>query len=110
VSDDGGRTFTAPTAILAGAWVPVSQVKLAAAHGAVWVAWDDRRTEPARIALALLPGVTGAAGVAEVPRHGSTPSEAGAGTSPAIAVAGSHGAIAWLSDGSIRFRAWKEQS
>jgi hypothetical protein len=54
-SDDGGRTFGAPAALVAGADVPPSQVSLTADGDGVLAAWDDRVEDGTRhIALARI--------------------------------------------------------
>ena len=46
VSRDGGRSFGAPQAVLAGDWVPPSTARLAVTDdGTVWLAYEDRRPE-----------------------------------------------------------------
>ncbi|HEU4455482.1 MAG TPA: sialidase family protein, partial [Longimicrobium sp.] len=55
-SDDGGRSFGAPAALLTGAWVPPSSVALAAEGGRVWAAWDDRREKPGTVQVAVVDG------------------------------------------------------
>jgi hypothetical protein len=80
----GDGTFTTPQPVLTGAWVPVSQVKLAAdRNGGVWVAWDDRREEPSSVQIA------------RVGRRGiGAPTRVMAGEHPALA-AGADVILAW---------------
>jgi hypothetical protein len=94
-SADGGRSFAPPTALQAGEWVPVSQVKLAATQeGGVAAVWEDRRGEERRVLLAALPGAgTGRA----APRQDrSVP-----GVHPAIAAADGTILVAWVHDGAV---------
>lgn len=54
-SDDGGRSFGAPAALVAGADVPPSQVSLSARGDEVLAAWDDRAQKGSRrVALARI--------------------------------------------------------
>ncbi|HEX7088903.1 MAG TPA: sialidase family protein [Longimicrobiales bacterium] len=94
VSTDGGATFGEPRALLAGGWVPVSFVRLAAGpDGAVWGVWDDRRAEQRRVTIAR----TGDDGVEvlddDVP-----------GSAPAVAAAAGTAIVAWLDGGAVRAR------
>jgi hypothetical protein len=50
-SNDGGRTFGAPEALVAGADVPPSQAALSADGDGVLMAWDDRADGGRRVAL-----------------------------------------------------------
>jgi hypothetical protein len=84
VSAPGVDAFGEPVPLHAEGWVPVSQVKIAAAPGgSVWIAWDDRRPEQAEVRVARAEG-------AEV----RASRVLGAGTSPAIAADG-HVFVAW---------------
>jgi hypothetical protein len=91
-SHDDGVTFSAPTALLAGGWVPVSQVKLASdAAGTVWAAWDDRRNEQPVVQLASI-------------SHGDAPRTIpidAAGQSPDIA-AGRSITLTWHAENAAR--------
>ena len=52
ISDDDGKTFTKPSTLLTGEWVPYGDVKLAidgADHA--WVAFEDRRADQDQIRL-----------------------------------------------------------
>ncbi len=53
-SDDSGRTFGAPAALLTSGWVPPSHVTLAAEGDHVWATWDDRREQESRVTLASM--------------------------------------------------------
>ncbi|HSU13433.1 sialidase family protein [Longimicrobium sp.] len=90
-SADGGRTFGAAAALLTGAWVPPSQVALAADGDHLWAMWDDRREQEGRVTLARLDDGTPHV-VAREP----------AGRSPALA-AGPRGLlVAWHQGQSVR--------
>jgi len=94
VSADGGATFGEPRPLLAGGWVPVSLVRLAALpDGAILAAWDDRRDEQRRIAIARLDGARVRVLDGDVP-----------GGAPALAAAGGTAAIAWLDGEAVRAR------
>jgi hypothetical protein len=80
----GGNVFGEPAPLQADGWVPVSQVKLAAApDGDVWIAWDDRRREQSAVRVTRA--------VADDVRASRV---LGIGTSPAIA-AGRDVFVAW---------------
>ncbi|MGH9000485.1 MAG: sialidase family protein [Acidimicrobiia bacterium] len=54
-SDDGGRTFSAPSALLEGDWVPYSDVRLAVdGQDHAWVAFEDRRGDVDKIGVVRL--------------------------------------------------------
>ena len=54
-SADRAETFTEPTTLLSGPWVPPSQVSLDVdASGTVLLAWEDRRAETATFRLASM--------------------------------------------------------
>ncbi|HET9982546.1 MAG TPA: sialidase family protein, partial [Longimicrobiales bacterium] len=95
VSTDQGRSWSAPVALETAAWVPPSQVKLAAAGDDVWVAWDDRRKDPRTVTIARAAG-TGALQVV---------AEAATGASPALAASGDGALVAWLDGQAVRARA-----
>lgn len=102
VSQDGGRSFGKPAALVAGEWVPPSQVKMAAdSRGFVRIAWDDRRGAEKEVHLARAKGIS-------APRH--LRREAVPGASPAVAAAGDVWAIAWLDAGAVRVRAGRSGS
>jgi len=93
-SADGGTTFGEPLPLLAGGWVPVSLVRLAALpDGAILAAWDDRRDEQRRIAIARLEGSRVRVLDDDVP-----------GSAPALAAAGGTTAVAWLDGEAVRAR------
>ena len=52
VPGEGGRAFRRPDALLAGGWVPPSQVALATDAHSVWIVWDGRREADAAFSLA----------------------------------------------------------
>lgn len=90
VSEDGGRTFGEPLALLAGGWVPVSLVSLAAdAEGVVWAAWGDRRVEPLAVQV-------GRVGEGRVESVGVV-----SGKAPTVAAAGRSGVVAVVVDGEV---------
>lgn len=92
-STEDGTAFEPPQPLETGGWVPVSQVKLAAAPaGDVWIAWDDRREETSAVRLA-------------VARDGTVRELAGtiAGKSPAIAAADDV-IVGWQNDAGAAVR------
>ncbi|MFO7262416.1 MAG: sialidase family protein [bacterium] len=91
---DGGASFGAPRPLLAGGWVPVSLVRLAALpDGAILAAWDDRRDEQHRIAVARLDGSRVRVLADDL-----------AGQAPAVAASGGTVAVAWLDGEAVRAR------
>ncbi|MFS8639916.1 MAG: hypothetical protein LOD90_03725, partial [Symbiobacteriaceae bacterium] len=93
-SADGGTTFGEPLPLLAGGWVPVSLVRLAALpDGAILAAWDDRRDEQHRIAVARLDGSRVRVLADDL-----------AGQAPAVAASGGTVAVAWLDGEAVRAR------
>lgn len=55
VSDDDGRTFSEPVALLADDWVPYADVVMAVdGDGAAWVAYEDRRRERDQLQMARI--------------------------------------------------------
>lgn len=95
VSTDGGRTFGSPHPLATGDFVPPSQVRLVPEGDGVWLSWDDRRAKEPRVVLARAEG------------DDATPrviGETGAGRSPALAVSGGGGWVAWLDGEAIRAR------
>lgn len=94
VSGDGGRTFTDVKALLAGEWVPPSQVKIAGVAGGLAMAWDDRRSGTPELTIAFSDAATG-----QVVRADWT----ARGASPAIASAGGFAAVAWLDGDAVRY-------
>ena len=93
VSADGGRTFAAPKPLLAGAWVPPSQVKLAADGDGVLAAWDDRRAADGALTVARLR--------ADGP---GSPQTVPGGRSPALDLRAGAGLLAWHQGESVRVR------
>ncbi|HEX7048947.1 MAG TPA: hypothetical protein VF188_01945 [Longimicrobiales bacterium] len=94
VSTDGGRSFGTPDAVLADAWVPPSQITLAADEtGAVWVAWDDRRAVERTVHLARVPA--GESDPVDV-------DAALAGRAPSVAAAAAVRAVTWLDGAAVR--------
>ena len=98
-STDGGRSFEAPVPLVTGGWVPPSQASLAAGEGgAVWIAWEDRRTpEPVVRWTTLRAGEEG----------GSVrPADARSveGGHPSLAVAGGRVALVWLEGERVLYR------
>jgi hypothetical protein len=54
-SDDQGKTFSAPVALLTGDWIPYADVKLAIdSTDNAWVAFEDRRGERDLIQMARI--------------------------------------------------------
>jgi len=92
-SDDGGRTFGQPAALLTAEWVPPSTVALAAEGGRVWAAWDDRRAKPGTVRVAVLDG--GAPRVV---------GRVDAARSPALAAGPRAALVAWHDGQSVRAR------
>jgi hypothetical protein len=90
VSSDGGRSFSAPLPVLTDAWVPPSLAKLATdAQGTVWLAWEDRRTEDARVHVARLDGTRAVYGRGDA--GGRAPSLAGAADGATLVWQGADG-------------------
>jgi hypothetical protein len=93
VSEDRGRTFGRPAALLTAAWVPPSQVALSAEGERVWITWDDRREQP------------GTVRVARVEDGGlKVEGTVSAGRSPALATAARGSALAWHDGEAVRLR------
>jgi hypothetical protein len=94
-SDDAGRTFGAPVALVTGADVTPSQVALSADGDGVLAAWDDRPSrEGRRIALARI----GAEG-------GMVRVQGGEGRIPALEARDGAALVAWHDHQAIR-AAW----
>jgi hypothetical protein len=89
-SENGGRSWSAPGAVLTGEWVPPSQLRLAVAGERVWAVWDDLTTDEAVVRSA-----SGRVGDALEP-DGTFRQP---GSDPAIAASAEGAVIAWL-DGS----------
>ncbi len=95
VSSNGGRTFASAAPLLAGGWVPPSQVALAPdGHDGAWVAWEDRREEAPSFLLS-----NARAGNAQAGDPVVTP-----GSNPAIAPLNGGAVVAWLEGDAVRFR------
>jgi hypothetical protein len=90
-SDDAGRTFGAPSALVTGADIIPSHAVLAADGDGVLAAWDDRRSEGRRIAVARI----GASG--EVVRIGSV-----AGRLPVLEAGPGGALLAWHDRQAVR--------
>jgi hypothetical protein len=94
-SDDAGRTFGTPVALVAGPDVPPSQVALSADGDGVLAAWDDRpQPEGRRIALARI-GADG--GMVRV--------QGGEGRIPALDARAGAALVAWHDRQTVR-AAW----
>jgi DNA-binding beta-propeller fold protein YncE len=65
-SDDAGRGFGRPVALVTGADLPPSQVALSPRGDGVLVAWDDRAEQGRRVALARVEGDGGPVRIGEV--------------------------------------------
>ncbi|MGH8659501.1 MAG: sialidase family protein [Gammaproteobacteria bacterium] len=84
-SEDEGKTFSNPLALLADDWVPYGDVKLALdAKDHVWVAFEDRRGEQDLIQLARI-----------FPEGTLALSQAWPGTAPDVAVQGETAIVTW---------------
>jgi hypothetical protein len=94
-SADGARTFGRALPVLAGEWVPPSQVVLARAADGVWIVWEDRTDHPATVGFAR--SVGGAA-----PTRVTQP--VAAARSPAIASDGERALVAWADGESLQAR------
>lgn len=93
MAEAGPSVFGPPHPLLFSGWVPVSQVKIAAAGDGVVIAWDDRRSDTPTVQVAV-------AGPASRP---SIIAEGIHGASPAVAAAAGRAAIAWLDGDVVRF-------
>lgn len=93
-SSDGGASFQDPTPILTAETLPPSQIALAPTpHGALLIAWEDRRLPERKIRTALL-------------RNGRL-TDVGTtldGTTPALAHAHGTTALAWLDGDAVKVR------
>lgn len=87
VSTDGGRSFRAPAGLARADLIAPSQVKLHAADGAVWLAWEDRTGPERRLRVGRVTG-----------RAAPRPLDIalGSGAAPAIAAADDAVVVAWL--------------
>ncbi len=71
VSEDGGRSFGAPTALVTGEWVPPSQVSLTQVGSSIIATWEDRTGEAGTVVLGESRSDRGSASVAaSVPGRG----------------------------------------
>lgn len=98
-SSEWSRGFGPATDVMAGDWVPASQVKLAADGPTVWIAWDDRRHEEPEVRLAAIgsPRRNGSeASTIHAPIHTAR------GLSPALAAANGRVVLAWLDGEAVR--------
>jgi hypothetical protein len=93
VSEDGGRGFGAPVALLTGGFVPPSQVALAADGNGVLAGWDDRRAPDGKLTLARI----------EDGRVRVVSADA-AGRTPALDARGAARVVAWHDGQSVRAR------
>lgn len=95
-SRDQGRTFSAPVPLVTDG-SPVAQARLATAGtDAVWIAWEDRRTEQLTIGLAW---------ASNTGRFRRVDTQALPGTSPSMESLGGRMAVAWLDNETVRVRA-----
>ncbi|HEX8691748.1 MAG TPA: sialidase family protein [Longimicrobium sp.] len=92
-SDDAGRTFGRPAALLTAEWVPPSQVALSAEGERVWITFDDRREKPGTVRVARVEG-------GRLEMEGTIP----AASSPALATSSRGAALAWHDGESVRLR------
>lgn len=93
-SDDLGRTFGTPAALVTGEDVPPSQVALSAYGAEVLAAWDDRPSQGRRVALARI-GADGA----------MVRMEGGSGRIPSMEARGDGALVAWHDRQTVR-AAW----
>jgi len=91
-ADAATLTFTTPQPLLAGGWVPPSQVKLTTSGKDVWAVWDDRREEQPKLTIARV-------GSGVKPITLDTPIS---GASPAIAAAAERILIGWLNGEQVQ--------
>ncbi|MGH8975501.1 MAG: sialidase family protein [Acidimicrobiia bacterium] len=88
-SDDDGKTFTTPAALLSGEWVPYGDVKLAIdGDDHAWVAFEDRRTDQDQIRLVRMD-----------PEGRAAFSETWAGTAPDLAAGDGFAVVTWGTQG-----------
>lgn len=88
-SEDGGRSFGEPLAVLQEDWVPPAQLRLAVSGDVVWAAWDDHTQEEPQVRAAV--GRLGGA-------LRSHPGWAFAGSDPALAATAQGARISWLNE------------
>lgn len=92
-SDDGGRTFSTPVALVTDEYFPHANVRASLGQdGAFWVTWDDPRTE------------AGAIGLARIDANGQPepglPAELAGRTSDVVATPDGP-LLAWVSDAGV---------
>jgi hypothetical protein len=90
-SEDGGRSFAAPVALVTGTDIPPSQVALTARGDDVLAAWDDRAQGSRRIALARITAAS------EVVRIGQVE-----GRIPALDASDDGAVLAWHDTQTVR--------
>ncbi len=89
-SDDEGKTFSQPLALLSDDWIPYGDVKLALdARDNAWVAFEDRRGDEDLIQVAM---------IAADGKH--TLTQAWPGTAPDVAAEGETAIVAWGTQGT----------
>ena len=86
VSTDGGKTFSEPTALMSGEWVPYADVVMAMDGDAAWVAYEDRGGDVDQIEVARV-GPDGAVTYSK-PWPGHTPDLAVRGGAALVAFSG----------------------
>lgn len=96
VSDDGGRTFSNPLALLTDEWVPHSVVRMSlGTDNGAWVTWEDLRGDPGTIQVSRVGPDGDLVGGAE-----GFP-----GYTSAVIGAATGAVVAWVSDDGIRIAA-----
>lgn len=94
-STDGAQTFGNAVPLVAGG-VPVSQAHVApAGPSAVWITWEDRRTDPVTVSMAR------ASAGGHLERYDRLTLT---GTAPGVAAAGTRLALTWLDGETVRAR------
>jgi hypothetical protein len=89
VSDDDGKTFTKPSTLLTGEWVPYGDVKLAIdGDDHAWVAFEDRRADQDQIRLVRMD-----------PQGRAAFSKAWTGTAPDITAGDASAVVTWGTQG-----------
>ncbi len=100
-SNDGATTFSEPSALVTGDWVPVTHAKLAADGEGVWLAWSDARGDKPMLKITHTDGSTipsAAAATEPVP-----------GASPAVSAQNGLTSFAWLDGEAVRARVVRTQ-
>jgi hypothetical protein len=92
-SDDAGRTFGRPAALLAAEWVPPSRVALSAEGERVRITFDDRREKPGAVRVARVED-------GRLEMEGTI----AAARSPALATSARGAALAWHDGEAVRLR------